>query len=405
MKDLKDIKNEVSLPPNVLALLEGFPVRPPAFPDEDKVDEENRIIPGGPSSSTILSKMLQDLRETVEAYAVEFARVEQKIEAARVALLNLTPIQNSISLALASVSGLAVSGNGAVVDFFSPGSALLGSSNCSYETLYGQATLPYLTQPQSQIVRSAGYGARPGTLVRYSLIGRSDLSAADLDTYTYDESDPEALFAVDGRLDTSWAVPIDTATEDLLVNVVLPPTLGINALVNSLAVIPWPIHGTEIVEVWIRDGGDSTTTIPGWTRLSLAGQLGYDSTNTKISRAGAHRLFFSQSAVKEIVVRLRPLSESKIGLVNLDCWAIEFNTIGSIVIDAAEVNITSVRRALLSGINPSSLLRLPVSLNGTEITISLSSASTSTSPVINTLGIEQTAEGDTTGFDYDVFAP
>lgn len=402
---MKDTLKDINLPANILSLLEGFPVQMPSFPELNVSKEEDRILPGGPSSSSILNKKFEELDFDIKALATELVRLKQQISSATVSLNGLNTVQNSINSSLICISGN-VTGTTSVVDFYNPGDALQISSEYSINNLYGQITLPYLTSPQSQLLRPSGHGSRPGTIVRYNKINRSSLNASSFQTYQFDESDPESLFAVDGKLDTGWCVPINSLTEDLLVSIVLPPTLGANALVNSIGIIPWPLYGATIVEVWIRNGGDDSSTIPGWTEISLAGQLGYSATDKVIYQAGAHRLFFNPSPVKEIIVRLRPSTTNILGLINFDCWAIDFNTIGSLVINAAEVGITDVKSVSLAGLNPSNLTRLPVSLNNTEITINLSSASTGVSPVLTSVAIIPLASGEIdTGFEYSVWAP
>ena len=62
-----------SLPPSVLALLEGKPARPPAFPEEP-TPEDNRILPGGPASALLLTEREKTLREDLESLLEESAR-------------------------------------------------------------------------------------------------------------------------------------------------------------------------------------------------------------------------------------------------------------------------------------------------------------------------------------------
>jgi hypothetical protein len=403
---VKKSLEELALPANVMALMEQFPARPPAFPNAADIDSrsDTRIMPGGPSSSEILRTRDDSLRDDVLSVVQETVRVRQKSNAATVLLQGLTPIQAAVSSAITQINNVPASGVGGVVDFFAPGSALLGTSDCAYEPIWGQATLPYANNPQSQILRPA-YGARPGTIVRYARIPRVALNSTYTGTFVYDETDPEAFFGVDGRFDTAWTVPVGS-TEDLLVSVLLPPTLGNTSRVNAIGVVPWPLYGATIVEAWVRNGGDDSTTIPGWTPVSLAGQVNYNSGSDSIVSAGAHRLFFASSPVREVLVRLRPQTETHLGLIQLDCWAIEFKPAGTIVLDGAEVGVENISRASLAGLNPSSLSRLPVSLNGTEVTIDLSSASPYDSPVLTSVAFEPVpAGGDDTGFDYDVFSP
>lgn len=395
------------LPASILALLEGSPAHLPDFPDirnRDALDlEEERITPGGPSSSEILRKRESRMREDLDSVLQETVRVRQRADSAQWMLAGLTTLQTQITSCLLALSGSLTSGDAKLVDFAVPGSALMNYSSCSYEPLYGQVTLPYAVAPQSQIRRLTGYGPRPGALVRYARIDRQALDVNRSNTFVWDESDPESTFVIDGRLDTAWTVPIGSQ-EDLVVSVSLPPTLGASTRLNALGILPWPLYGCSIVEAWIRNGEAEFTTIPGWEQVPLEGQLGYESGSGTIENAGAVRLFFPPSPVKEVLVRLRPNADLPvIGLVHLDIWTVEFQPAGTVILDSSEVGIPVASRAVLAGPSPASLSRLNVTQSGAEITIHLAGPSPYESPVLTSVSLYAPAEGFA-GFDFSVWA-
>ncbi len=393
---------DLALPANVLSILEGFPARVPAFPEMHPTEEDNRILPGGPSSSELLRQREEGRELETTSLVNEVVRVRQKADAATLLLEGIAPMSAMVASALTSLSTIPASGMGATIDFFTPGSALTVATSASIENLYGQVTLPYARAPQSQLRRPGGYGPGPGTQVKYAVIARA---SATIDTFAFNAGDPQAFYAVDGRLDSSWAVPVDTATEDLLVSIVIPPALGNISQVNAVSVIPWPLYACTIKEVWIRSGNTVSTALPGWTLLSLAGQLNYDSSTQSVIGAGAHRLFFPATPVREVLVRLRPTTNTLCGLVNLDCFSIEFKTGGSIVIDGSLVGVPTILRAILSGLNSSSLSRLPVTRVGSEVTIDLSSISPYDSPVLTSVALIPVPAGQTDdGFDVSTFS-
>ncbi len=398
-KALKDL----GLPAGVLAVLEGSPAHPPAFPGERTTDTlDVRIVPGGPSSSEILNHRDKELQQDLVSLLEEKNRVEQDVKATLVNSAGFSTLQLQINSTISSLA--AITGSGGVIDFFVPGAGWVGSSTATYEPLWGQATLPYTSNPQSQL-RLPGTGAvRPGTVVRFTDMPQSTLDSSWMQTFRWNDTDGQSYHAIDGRLDTAWSTPVDSS-RDLVVSITLPPTLGANSQSNSIGIIPWPLYGTDIVEVWVRNGTTSSS-VPGWEQVSLQGQLGYNSTTYVIEAAGACRLFLPSSPLQEVLIRLRPrTSNSLIGLVNCDVWAIEFQPSATVVLDASYVGITSIARIILAGKDPSALAQLPVTINASQVEIDLSTPSINTTPVLTSVGFREPACGqESTGFDIDVFS-
>lgn len=387
---------KLGLPANIVNVLEGTTIRPPEYPDFNKT-EDTRLIAGGMASSITIRQGFDYLANNILSLAEQEAKNSSLVTANNVALEGLTSLQASISLILSSLN--AVTGSATLIDFYQNSPAVLNTSVCNIDTLYGQVTLPYLSSPESQIKRPGHNSARPGTIIGYAVIPRATGSLIVSD---YNTSDPSAFWAVDGSYDSAWQVPVNSSTEDLLVNIKLSPTLGRNAYVNSVGVTPWPTYGAAIVELYIKT--NEVTSLKGFQKVLLTGQLNYNPATDIIDVAGAHRFFFSGQPVTEILVRLRPLHINKVGLVNLDCWSITFNSSGILNIDTSFVGVSSIQSISLAGLDVNTLSRITPYTNGSQLSLTLNTASIYESPVITSIGLkEHTAGTELTGFDFDVF--
>jgi hypothetical protein len=394
---------ELGLPPHLLSLLEGSPAQLPSFPKDNITDiEDLRIVPGGPSSSDILRKREELLRKDIESLVQEVLRLQNQLKSQGMMFTALQPVINEIAATVMAVSGM--SGNpGGIIEFFDPENGYVNSSTCIYEPMWGQATLPYSSSPQSQILRASGIGARPNTVIKFS----RNYTLNSSPDWQFDETDKDAINCVDGSFNTSWGVPIAQGN-NLAVSISVPPSLGANAKTNALCLAPFPPAGVELKEVWIRNG-NTTSAIPGWEKLTLAGQVNYNSISQTIKGAHPCRFLFTASPVREILVVMSPMPgipSGMCGLTYVDLQAIQFMPAGSLVLDAGAVGVNSVSRVILAGLQPSTLSDLPVTLNGTQVTIEFSSASTTFSPVITSVAFKPVAAGqESAGFDVSTYAP
>jgi hypothetical protein len=250
------------------------------------------------------------------------------------------------------------------------------------------------------VLRPDKLQARPGTVIQYAKIPSSQLT---LSSTEFNNSDGTAFNALDGKLDTAWNVPVDT-NEDLLVNIKLTPTLGRDSKVNAIGIAPWPSFGTSIIEVYVRT--NESTYNSGWRKISLKGQLSYNSSTDSIETAGAHRLFFGGVAATEFLIRLRSKSTVNLGLVLFDAWTVSFDTSSKLDVNMSSLGITVLGGVVLGGTDPDALARIIPTILGSQLTLNLTSGSIYDSPVLTSLGLKANTDSTgLTGFDISVFQP
>jgi hypothetical protein len=391
-----DELNKSSLPSNVLNTLEGSPLRPPTYPDINR-NLDTRIVPGGASSSQVIRSNFDSLSDSLEALSIQSSLISNLYASNKVALEGLHALQSILSSLETNLSTL--TGSAVMLDFYQNSNAILSTSTVNIDPFYGQVTLKYLSTPQSHILRPGKNQARPGTIIQYKdiLSNQSTLTAVD-----FNASDPSAFYALDGKLDTAWNVPVDP-NKDLLVNIKLTPTLGLNSKVNAIAIIPWPAFGVSIIDVYIRTNESSSNS--GWRQVSLKGQLSYNSTTKVIETAGAHRLFFGGVPVTEVLIRLRSKSTNNIGLIGFDCWTVNFDTSSKLDINTASLGVNNIGSVILGGTDADNLSKIIPTILGTQLTLNLTSGSIYDSPIITSIGLKSNTDSTgLTGFDFSVFA-
>ena len=208
----------------------------------------------------------------------------QGVRAVQNAINALAPLASFV----ASLTASSLTGSASYIDFYAPGAVVLGGTTLNIDNFWGQATLPFATAPTPHLSRGTGIG-RPGVVTRSTQIPQGNAWDPSL-SFTFDSGDPDSYYATDGRLDTAWITPV-SGGNDLLVSISLPPTLGVNANLNLLGLLPWPAFGSDIIGAWIRQGGV-------WAALDLRGQLGYNTTNGHVEKAGPCRFAFYAHARK-----------------------------------------------------------------------------------------------------------
>ncbi len=126
--------DKLGLPPSVLNMLEGFPVIPPSFPNanQDKYldspdEEDERILPGGPSSSSLLRLREKKIQTDLESLLQEVRRLTYLVESANVTMNSWGAVINTISSAIASYESL--TGSAGIVDFYQPGAGVTNKTN------------------------------------------------------------------------------------------------------------------------------------------------------------------------------------------------------------------------------------------------------------------------------------
>lgn len=325
------------------------------------------IRAGGQSSSETLNLLFRavqnDLRQATDDLENLASYQSRALSAYGLQLQALAQVIQATRIALPSSSGLKL------VDFYAPENITSVDSGM-INSLYGQATAPVVaTQSLLQHKDSAG----DVWIVDGTSIGVARNSGTVPNENDYLPED-EIRYALDGRLDTAWMVPVN-GYSNIWVSVSVP-LLYTTRKANAIVILPFPMFGVTVSSVSVYADGV-------WSNLDLSYLPGYDATSG-VLHAGPMRLFFSERNVSRIRVQMLPDSGiDYVGLMGVDVQRIEFAPVGNLSITLTGATITDV---VVYGMNPAQLAGI-AGIAGNTVNLSIRSYNTVESQVVTGVGI------------------
>jgi hypothetical protein len=327
------------------------------------------ITAGGPSSSEVLNRLregaLHDLaeldRRTGEA-AEQLTRMDTFLT------LQLSQLATALSSALAELPSTTERW---LADFWVE-DFVTAATTANVDSTYGQVTLPILsTQDKLATEDSRGdVWVPPTSQVHYAY-------QTDAPTESQWLSDERSKWALDQRPETYWWRERPSAGY-VWVRFQVPANLNANRLANCLILHPFPVLAYDLYTVEYRGPAGV------WTSVDLSYLTGWDGTKVAASGNGNARLFFPQSQVTEVRVKL--YTSNLWGFQDVRLQHLEFSPSATLVVDFASYSPGTLTAATLDGKDPDALTYLGTQISGTEVTVDLTQTSQNNTPVLT--GIE-----------------
>jgi hypothetical protein len=334
-----------------------------------ETSETGIIVAGGPSSS----ELLNDLRDGIISDVSELDRRTSELEEKISDLSTILDRQAAaLSTAISSLGAqLPATDDKWLADFFVEDLIFTGSGGNTAEisTLYGQATLPILTQ-QDKLVGQDTQGNI--WIPRTSQLHYANKSTAPVESEWL--SDEDAVHALDQRSDTAWWRDRGTSG-DVYIRAVLPTSLNANRLSNCIILHPFPVLSYDLVSVEYRKP-DGT-----WTSADLSYLEGWN--GSKVVTYGNVRIWIPQSQVTEIRAKLT--TPGIWGFADIRVQQVEFSPTATLAVDFSSYSPGTLTTSRLYGKDQSSLAYLTSSINDTKVLVDLVQTTQNSSPVVTAI--------------------
>lgn len=337
--------------------------------------EAPKIKAGGSSSSNIFNRFFNALGQDVSLLATRAnilasrsSRIEKGCAEQSAALQSAF---SSLSTRVDQASGysfvLADMHDTFYLDTVNP------SWNVSIDYNFGQATLP-VTSTSDLLVQSDVYGnayVSPETIFSYSTSSASSISVMSLSEFV---ADPDGIFMI--KQDQTWIKDAVVGQTKGWIRIKAP--LQFRGLTpNVLEIWPLPAFAMKLRSVSYRLAGDPEDT---WTSLDLSYLPNYNTATQRVDRWGPVRLHLDNYAISEFVIEIDMTSSDVWGLKKIKLYHREYESVGTLVVK--DPYSRSVGDISLRGKDPNTLSTFGVTKVSNKATIQMSSADSTTTPVI-----------------------
>lgn len=216
-----------------------------------------------------------------------------------------------------------------------------GANDAEINTVYGQATLPILSSQEK--------------LVGVDTRGKTWIPLATQVQYSYNATAPNEqdwlldsnyVFALDTREDTAWWRNRGTSGT-VWVRVKVPTNLNANKLANCVILHNFPALRNTLVSVEYRN------VVGSWTSIPIDYLNEYLTANSTATLVGNIRLFFPQTQVTELRIKLTTYDYWGFQLISLR--QVEFSSNATLSVNLAAYNPGTLTNATLYGKNRTTL--------------------------------------------------
>ena len=343
--------------------------------------QEARFRAGGPSSSRLLGKLVDAVQQDLSALTDEVA---DSVDTLRVVASALAAQEAGLARAFASLATRlsAVNfGRSSTMDLSLCERLDAGSTTADVAPLFGQAILPAASRQNVLVIESPGESPRIplGAAIRLALqpAVTSSAQAVPPSDSAFGE-DPYWPYAVDGDDRTFWPIEDPTSTPHMAwLEIDLPGDVSGAYRCNELEFVPFPLFATSLVAVQAEVIGR------GWTDVDYTYLTGYDVPTGCVIGLGPLRLCFDRQDVRRF----------RLGLFVQGFWGVSACRVLNAVyqspaIVAADFSADSpppITNVIAGGKDPGALALMAQTVGNTHASITLSSTSASSTPVLTSL--------------------
>jgi hypothetical protein len=328
---------------------------------------------GGPSSSTLLNEQQASLLTDLVELDRRTSETETELD---LATLLFTHQNSALAALLTSLeSQLPATSETWLADFYTD-SYVDASTTAEHSVEYGQVTLPILRTQENLV----GFDSREQIWVPKT----TRIAYATSDETPEEQEwlfDDRAVYALDGRKDTTWWRARPT-TEVVWVRVQVPANLNASRLSNCIILHAFPSFGAALLSLEYRDPAGN------WTAADLSYLPGWD--ETQVQNIANLRLWLPPTQITEFRLKL-DLSGTQAdlwGFSNIQLQWVEFQPSATLVVDYSQHSPPTLETITVLGKDQDALEYLTQNLVGPQVSIGLTQVSQGTTPVITGVQVE-----------------
>lgn len=323
------------------------------------------IVAGGASSSQLLNALRDHtIEDIVELDNRTDALSRQQVLMNTVFSQQLTAMATRLQ---ALENRLPTASGRWMVDMFTT-DFVHAANTALINTVYGQATLPILTQQEKLVGRDSRdqVWIPKGSAIHYSY---QNTTPVETDWV----SDDNMVLALDQRSDTAWWLS-RPSSGTVWVRVKIPANLNANKLANCIILHPYPVFNFDLVSVEYRNPAGI------YTAADLSYLEGYNANTTTVQGIGNVRLLVSQAQMTELRIKLT--APNIWGFSKLSVQQLEFAPTATLAVDLLAYNPDTINTATVFGRDQDALSFLTTQINGTRISVAMTQNTQNSSPVI-----------------------
>lgn len=342
------------------------------------------VSSGATSNSQQLQSFINGIfNDTAELKAFATLAQNAYLDLSEATSASALGIQNMVSSLSSRASSLSSSGM-ALISMHSSSQVVTGDTTCSISTVFGQATLPVLEETDLLNYTDLYGLTRASSDIRV-WTAQSSGSAHSLNDYK--EAPNSELFIECKQPLVEELETISGTKRYLWVRIDIPYGSQYKAP-TCLEIYPLPAFACNIEEIGYLTA--EASNLSTWTTLDLSYLPGYNQdlySNAWVNNAGPLRVFMPGTVVSAIRIKLSADENIVMGLGKVRLLSQTFDNTG--VLKVTNPWGLDISTLALKGKDLLTLSELPVVINNTDATITLSRQSTGVTPVITGVLIQE----------------